>query len=111
MSFDTKGTIGKKPCEISLNAILAEQKNGKLSGNLLSLLQKFKKILLFLGTADSPYTKFLADLARQHSEKRLSDITGVKLKGVPITNKVASHALSCMRAYYREFLTSKRKFK
>lgn len=99
--FDATGTIGKLPCEVNLNKILAKIENIQYAGKIITLLSNYRKILKQLRNVDAPTKGYLVKLVREDTEQRLSDILGTPVRGVPVTNSIASHAMCCLAAYTR----------
>lgn len=94
MAIDV-GTIGSRPCEISLNKILIEIGGKSISSYVVSTLLKFRlglKQLSFIPDESWRHTfttKFYADT-----------IEKIKTKKLPVM--IESHALCCLKAYYRD---------
>lgn len=105
--FDSTGTIGSRPCEVSLSKILAEQDNHKLSHRVLRLLMNCKKYLKGLeAIKDYSLKVYFLDLMRKDIEAKISQITGVKVRGAKLgyslPDILTSHMMCCVAAYFRE---------
>lgn len=101
--FDATGTIGSRPCELSLNKILAEKNNPKLIKYIVRLLQKVKFQFEQLNYIPDEATKHhFKNLLKEHAEDKVSKITGSPVRGVLVTDLVASHACCCINAYYKD---------
>jgi hypothetical protein len=108
--FDVTGTIGSKPCEISLNRILAELNDPRLTRNIMRCINRCKNGLKALKSMPDKHWRacfrnYLQEICRKNVEK----ITGVQVKGVKIPQSkgieaVASHTMCCLHAYFAEFI-------
>lgn len=101
--FDATGTIGHRPCEVSLNKILAERNDPKLIRAITKLIHHCKAGLKAIQElSDMRLRVYFADLMRDDIEKKIAEITGVAVRGVPVTDVVASHTMCCVASYFRE---------
>lgn len=99
--MDKFGTIGSLPCERSLNAILAEREDPSLVRKVTRLLFRLRECLKGLkDIKDDRVSQNLRILVRRDVESKLSAITGVKLRGVPTTDVIASHTMCVIKAYF-----------
>jgi hypothetical protein len=99
--FDVTGTIGKKPCEISLGKILADKNDPKLISKITKLIHRVKYVLNQLEfIPDESIRKSMINMYRQHTEKYLETLTGIPVRGVPVTDVLVSHTMCCIHAYF-----------
>ncbi len=104
--FDAIGTIGSRPCEISLNKILADRNKPWLTRKILNLFYKVKHSLKSLQESNMAREDkiYFADLLFSEIEKKVCAITGVSaIRGVPVIDGLASHTACCIAAYFKEF--------
>jgi hypothetical protein len=111
--FDATGTIGSKPCEKSLNKILAEINNPGLTGRILKCFFRCKDGLKALAEMPNKHwANFFVVTLRERCEKSIENITKVKVRGVayqprkvdgPTMEAVTSHSMCCLHAYFAEF--------
>jgi hypothetical protein len=99
--FDVTGTIGKKPCEISLGKILADRNDPKLISKITKMIHRTKHVLNQLEfIPDEAIRESMINLYRQHTEKYLEKLTGIPVRGVPVTDVLVSHTMCCIHAYF-----------
>ena len=99
--FDATGTIGGLACERSLNLILAERNDPRLIKKITKLLQAARlRIKQLSNVTDSPTRAYFRDLLRRDLHQTVETITGVKVRGVPVVDPVASHTMCCLHAYF-----------
>lgn len=99
--FDATGTIGSLPCEKNLNLILAERNEPRLIKNIVKLLTTTRARLKQIAHMPDPGAQeFFRTLLKQNVEQTLQDISGVPVRGVPVTDLVASHTMCCLHAYF-----------
>ena len=104
--FDATGTIGSLACEISLNKILSEKNNTILIKKIIKLLQRTKHRVKQLDyIPDASVREYFRIILQQDAEKTLSNITGLPVRGVPVTDLVVSHTMCCLCAYFKESRT------
>lgn len=103
--FDAIGTIGKKPCEVSLNKILAHKGDKKLISKIMKFLQNLKHDIAQLDFIPDKITKYKFKLLlKRDAEKRLETLMGIPCRGTLVTDLVMSHTMCCLNAYFRENL-------
>lgn len=95
------GTIGGRKCEVALNSILMELNKENISKFVITNLGRFRKGLKQLN--------HIPDLAWRASfidnwYKTVHD--KIEKRGLPIA--VHSHTMSCLKAYYREAIPSRK---
>lgn len=103
--FDPTGTIGSLPCERSLNKILADRGDPKLIKKITKLLQLARHRLKQLSyIPDKATREHFRVLHKRDMERSVEIITGSQVRGVPVSDVVASHTMCCLHAYfaYRE---------
>lgn len=96
--FDIIGTIGYKPCELSLGRIL--ESNPHVINRVMRTISNFKsglKQLRFI-----PVFRYRKEFARSWLGKFKISICAKNLEPV-----IESHLLCCLTAYYREFIKDK----
>jgi len=99
--FDATGTIGKLPCERSLNKILADRGDARLIKKVTKLLQLARFRLKQLKHIPDPATYWhFRVLHKRDMERGIEAITGSKVRGLPVTDVVASHMMCCLHAYF-----------
>lgn len=99
--FDPTGTIGSMPCERSLNSILAEKADSKLIKKVTKLLQIARHRLKMLEFIPEKATReYFRVLLKHDMERCVEKITGFQVRGVPVTDALASHMMCCLHAYF-----------
>jgi hypothetical protein len=100
-NFDKTGTIGSLPCERSLNNILAERGDPKLVRKVMRLLMVLRSRLKSLkDVKDQASLRHFRLLLRRETEKKVTEITGVPVRGVPSVDALASHTMCVINAYF-----------
>ena len=84
--FDATGTIGSRPCELSLNKILADKNDPRLNKKIIRILQATKHRFKQLASIPDDSTR---------------SITGFAVRGELVTDVVTSHACCCINSYFR----------
>jgi hypothetical protein len=101
--FDITGTIGSKPCELSLGRILARQ-DKKVRRDVLKFLSKCRSRLLALEPLENSeaQTYFVSLLRKDLHEKFLKYVSTISAAGVEDAKDIATHTWCCITAYFRE---------
>jgi len=109
--MDAVGTIGSKPCELSLNKILGEHHDPKLTnkvmGRLMSTKEGIKKLQKYVLPYDAAFFVHMLNIFREATYALLEQ------QRYSIPNEVYTHLRCCLAAYFseafKEFGYSKKK--
>ena len=100
--FDATGTIGSRPCELSLNKILADKNDPRLNKKIIRILQATKHRFKQLASITDDSTRsYFKELLKKEAENTISNITGFAVRGELVTDVVTSHACCCINSYFR----------
>jgi hypothetical protein len=99
--FDPTGTIGSMPCELSLNKILADKNDPRITKKIMKLLYVTKFRLKQLQNISDPatYTHFKIML-KHECENSVMKITGNPTRGQGKLDPLTSHTMCCLHAYF-----------
>jgi len=98
----TVGTIGPRPCEVSLSEILAKTNNAKITNRVLRRYEKFCEGLRLLKPLQATPDFYLTMLRVWHENQFTVLKTQQETSVLP--EDAYTHLQCCMKAKYREAL-------